>query len=529
MAEKDEFTRSWIIENAVEIIDRYEPGELTLRALHYQLVGRGMTNSMQRYKRVVAAMEVARWDGQVDFETFSDLDREVVGATDAEPTNVTSAITTGEQQVRAWMQAYNKNRWENQPIYPELWIEKKALQSIFAPVTSSNDVGLFPVKGYPSLTALYEAAQRFKEHTENGKECVILYFGDYDPSGEDIPRSIHENLTRMGVEVDVRRFALFEYQVRDWKLPPAPTKETDSRTANWDGIGQVELDAVPLEQLRRMAQDAINSVFDTDLHAEIFRIKSINQTIMNKFPKFEDTDFDVDHVSNEVTAVAWGITGRADIPPREPFTRSSDSVAIAKTNAYQDLLVNIGVYRGGKAPVTDTVTMPATPGLQPEQTTRWRFKGAFVMTFRYNPETPDNVATPWEVPNGAHELYQCCPHCQQPGHRHGWIGQTMSLVCPGDHIAMLPDGTAFTFKPGALPMIATRVQDPMVTGWYWCKPKEDSAPRPLYWDGKDQLFYPYNRDEDKHGRNKPISAIKFHLIHQVICRMVNQSPHETTN
>lgn len=42
---KDEFTRDWIIENSVEILSRYEPGVLTIRALHYQLVSIGMTNT----------------------------------------------------------------------------------------------------------------------------------------------------------------------------------------------------------------------------------------------------------------------------------------------------------------------------------------------------------------------------------------------------------------------------------------------------------------------------------------------------
>lgn len=43
---KDEFTRDWIIENSVEILSRYEPGVLTIRALHYQLVSIGMTNTL---------------------------------------------------------------------------------------------------------------------------------------------------------------------------------------------------------------------------------------------------------------------------------------------------------------------------------------------------------------------------------------------------------------------------------------------------------------------------------------------------
>lgn len=82
---KDEFTRDWIIENSVEILSRYEPGVLTIRALHYQLVSIGMTNTLQHYKRVVSAMEVARWDGRVDFEAFSDRDRAMCGETKAQP------------------------------------------------------------------------------------------------------------------------------------------------------------------------------------------------------------------------------------------------------------------------------------------------------------------------------------------------------------------------------------------------------------------------------------------------------------
>lgn len=160
---KDEFTRDWIIENPVEILSRYEPGVLTIRASHYQLVSIGMTNTLRHYKRVVA-MEVARWDGRVDFEAFSDRDRAMCGYTHAEPTNL-----------------------EKSGVY--------------------------------------------------------------------------------GVEI--RRIALMEQQVIEWGLPPAPAKETDSRTANWDGLGQAELDAVKPEKLIALSDDAINEISDQDLYDEL--------------------------------------------------------------------------------------------------------------------------------------------------------------------------------------------------------------------------------------------------------------------
>lgn len=270
MAKKDEFTRQWITDNSLEIISRYEKGILTLRGLHYQLVSIGMTNSIRHYKRVVSAMIDARWAGLVDFDAFSDHDRAMIGKTEFEYTNLVDVIEEGKSTIAFWMDYYRKNRWENQPYYPEVFIEKKALQGVFQSVCYDNDVALGACKGYPSLTFLNEATQRFKDAEDNGKTPIILYFGDYDPSGEDIPRSIKENIINLGCEsIEVRRIALLHEQVVEWRLPHAPAKEGDSRTANWDGLGQVELDAVKPEKLQRMCQDAINDIFDSDLYNEL--------------------------------------------------------------------------------------------------------------------------------------------------------------------------------------------------------------------------------------------------------------------
>lgn len=267
---KDIFTNKWIIENAIEIVDRYEKGVLTIRALFYQLVSIGMTNSDKHYKRVVKAMIDARWNNQIEFDVFSDRDRVMVGDTKAKETIYETKVAIAKRQLELWMTNYYKNRWENQPYYPEVLIEKKALEGVFAKVCETNGVALGACKGYPSLTFLYELAVRLKEAEVRDKTPIILYFGDYDPSGEDIPRSILENLEKFGVStVELRRILLTKEQVIRWNLPPAPTKLTDSRTANWDGLGQVELDAVDPKKLQRICQDAIDDVFDYDLFNDL--------------------------------------------------------------------------------------------------------------------------------------------------------------------------------------------------------------------------------------------------------------------
>jgi hypothetical protein len=276
---KDLFTKKWITENSLVIIDRYEKGVLTLRGLHYQLVTIGMTNTISHYKRVVNAMIEARWAGLVDFDTFSDHDRAMIGQTSFKGTILEDEIEIGKNQVLAWMKSYHKNRWENQPYYPEVFIEKKALQGVFGSVCDINDIALGACKGYPSLTFLNDANNRFSEAEMNGKIPIILYFGDYDPSGEDIPRSIEENIKRLGCEsIQIKRFALMEQQVVEWRLPHAPAKEGDSRTAKWEGLGQVELDAIEPKKLQGLCQDAINEYFDNDLFLELGEIEETERT-----------------------------------------------------------------------------------------------------------------------------------------------------------------------------------------------------------------------------------------------------------
>jgi len=262
------YTKKWIIEHGVPIVKEYD-GSLTLRALHYRLVAEGMTNDTAHYKKVINAMIEARWEGLLNFDDFVDHERETHGTTEYKETNVEEESETAKQQIKNWATSYHKNRWENQPIYPEVFIEKKALQGVFESPCRKWDIALSPCKGYPSLTFQYDAKKRFQEAIDNGKQPIILYFGDYDCSGEDIPRSIKDTLERMDVEVEVKRIALMEHQVKAWKLPPAPTKSSDTRSNNWDGLGQVELDAVEPKKIVQLLESAIKGVFNEKLYKKL--------------------------------------------------------------------------------------------------------------------------------------------------------------------------------------------------------------------------------------------------------------------
>ena len=255
--------------------------------MHYQLVSIGMTNTLQHYKRVVSAMEVARWDGTIGFDVFSDRDREMVGFTPYHETNLDDKVEEAQAQVGLWMNNYSKNKWENQPYYPTVLIEKKALEGVFVKPCREHKIALGACKGYPSLTFLHDLYKTMSYAERAGKTPVIIYFGDYDPSGDDIPRAVVDNLAKFGLDVELRRIALNHEQVIEWNLPPAPVKLTDSRTANWDGLGQVELDAVRPEKLISLLNDAVAEIFDPKLYDELLEMEEEErEQFQNKLKDF---------------------------------------------------------------------------------------------------------------------------------------------------------------------------------------------------------------------------------------------------
>jgi hypothetical protein len=276
---KDAYTKKWIIENSLEIVKGYEKGILTIRGLHYRLVAIGMTNDIQHYKRVIDAMISARWDKLIDFDTFSDHDRFMLGETEYRDVSLEDKIEEAKQQVSAWISNYSRNKWQNQYYYPEVFIEKKALQGVFQSVCEEWNVTIGACKGYPSLTFLYDTANRLINASDEGYHPIILYFGDYDPSGEDIPRSIKENIINLGCfDIEVKRIALMKEQVIELKLPPAPVKISDTRSATWTGLGQVELDAIEPNTLQAMCRDAIKNIFDENVSDDL-HLQEQNETI----------------------------------------------------------------------------------------------------------------------------------------------------------------------------------------------------------------------------------------------------------
>jgi hypothetical protein len=99
------------------------------------------------------------------------------------------------------------------------------------------------------------------------RKAVLLYAGDFDPSGEDIDRDF---VDRSDCWDDVVRVALTADQVDAYRLPPAMGKVTDSRAGAFverhGRLVQVELDALPPDVLEQLYRDAIGDYWDTSAY-----------------------------------------------------------------------------------------------------------------------------------------------------------------------------------------------------------------------------------------------------------------------
>lgn len=228
--------------------------KLTVRQLYYQLVARDIVpNTQASYKRVATTANDARMAGLLDWDVIEDRTRYV--RENAHWTSPAEIIEHAADQ-------YMVDRRATQPIYIEAWVEKDALVGVLHSVSKSLDVPCFSCRGYPSSSALRDAAGRFKMN-EHREARVILYAGDHDPSGLDIPRSIREGLRTFGVNVIVKRIALTMEQIRTYNPPPNPAKETDSRASSYmqlHGAYSWELDALEPRVLSDLYTNAVREL-----------------------------------------------------------------------------------------------------------------------------------------------------------------------------------------------------------------------------------------------------------------------------
>ena len=242
-----------LIETAKEILANAHP--MTVRQVYYQLVSRQVIeNNRGQYQAVSKALVSARQTGSIPWEWIEDRLRR------PRYVSMWSGLPAFAETCR---RVYRRNVWPTQPNYLEVWLEKDALSGIFEDVLDEYGVTLNVGRGYDGWDSIHNAAIRFNQKTN----VTVLYFGDFDPSGIDIVRSLEERLASMNCYPEIIKSALTHDDIMSFNLPPAFTKRTDTRAAAFvatHGDIAVELDALPVDVLRDRLTEEVTSRMDME-------------------------------------------------------------------------------------------------------------------------------------------------------------------------------------------------------------------------------------------------------------------------
>ena len=250
---KPRLTWRMVLTSASAIVDRYDTG-VTLRQLFYRLVAAGiLSNTRVAYQTLSSRTAEARRRGQ--FPPLIDRTRSIHRF----------QTFDGPAEARSWLRRiYRRDRTENQPWSIYLGVEKAGIVEQLEAWFGDLGVPILALGGYSSQTYIDEIVDDVESQ---GRPSVLIYAGDFDPSGEDIDRDF---LERTGCFDAVVRVALTPELIEEFDLPEQMGKTTDSRAkgfiARHGRLVQVELDALPPDQLQRLYRDAIDRYWDTSAY-----------------------------------------------------------------------------------------------------------------------------------------------------------------------------------------------------------------------------------------------------------------------
>ena len=252
------------LQKALDILEElkaYHP--LTLRQVYYQMVGKGyIENTKAEYQMLSGLIKWARIDGLIPWDVIEDRVRAFHDFRGWE-----TKEEFVDQELNRFLGGYRRDLLQTQENYLEAWIEKDALSSLFSKVCLGYTVPVVVCRGFSSVSFLNDFKERLADKA--GKTPVMLYFGDFDPSGVEMLEAMKITLgEELGVgDIVFKRIALLKEDVSTYNLPhnPFALKRTDTRArkhiARYGEIA-VELDALRPDILEAKIKEAIEKELD---------------------------------------------------------------------------------------------------------------------------------------------------------------------------------------------------------------------------------------------------------------------------
>jgi hypothetical protein len=304
VSEQNYPNRRELLEGITTVLRQYQGIAVTDRQIHYRLVAAGVyPNTFKSYHNLlVPGLVKWRRDGTIDMDAIEDRTRRLLlheyGVFYNEPLRRLKRLL---QSAIGRAQDFELARWYRQPYKVLVAVEKQAMEGPFAQVCNELEVDLAVLRGYSSLSYTNEIAKHLKIDTT--RKVVILYFGDLDPSGLNIPEVLERDLySAFDVDFELQRVALTHEQVDKMNLIPAPVKIGDTRAAKFideHGEDVYELDAIEPTTLQQMIRTEISKYFDESIHKENGKLSKEGRDKINKALEETNIEDDIDSIPDD--------------------------------------------------------------------------------------------------------------------------------------------------------------------------------------------------------------------------------------
>jgi hypothetical protein len=192
---------------------------ITGRGVGYKLFSAGVIPSMERaeMQRVYRLLKEAREQGRIPWDWIVDETRELERV---------STWANPAEYARCVARSYRRDFWDQQPRRVMVVSEKGTVRGLLRPVLDDLAVGFQVMHGFSSATIVHNISQ-----DDDGRPLIILYVGDFDPSGmfmseEDLPNRFSKY---DGDHVTLKRIALTRVHVNGLLSFPARDKKKDPR------------------------------------------------------------------------------------------------------------------------------------------------------------------------------------------------------------------------------------------------------------------------------------------------------------
>lgn len=247
-----------------DIVEEDQP--TSARHTYYGMVTRGfIPKSEVDYRNVVIRLlGNMREDGDLPFEWITDSTRWRI-----KPRTWSSL----DAMLRYSQQTYRRAVWDSHPDHIEVWCESDSVAGVLQESTWTWDIGLHVCRGQSPKRFVWDSAQDFKRIDKN---IFVYYFGDYDPSGLNIGASVEKRLRRYSENRDFHfeRVAVQDWQIDEFHLPTRPPKEDDKQNKRHGLTRTVEIEALPVAELRAMCSDKLQAHVTSDHLERIEKVEA---------------------------------------------------------------------------------------------------------------------------------------------------------------------------------------------------------------------------------------------------------------